>query len=292
MRRNMSNRKFYIIVLLLLGMHVSMKAQWGNPYYFSPNQLPNLINILPAPPEDTSEAFAHDIMRYFWGKQQREDEERVAVARRQATWTLETMYNEFSEPYGMEISSTNTPQLCKLLDKALQTADKICDGIKSHYNRRRPFDRLNEPVLTDGNEESAASLKQNGSYPSGHTNRSWVCALILSEINPDNAEAIYVCGLTYGESRVIVGAHWQSDVDAGRIAGSIAYSRLQTSPAFREQLEKAKIEFLEKTQPTNVGAVTGSSSSSSDRTYSVNGTAVTDQSRGIVVQDRQKVIRK
>lgn len=288
----MSNRKLLAIAFLVLGIQVSVKAQWGYSYYFTPNQLPNLTNILPAPPEETSEAFAHDIMRYYWGKQQREDEERAAIARRQATWTLETMYNEFSEPYGMEISSANTPQLCKLLDKALQTADKICDGIKSHYNRRRPFDRLNEKLLTDGNEESANSLKQNGSYPSGHTNRSWVCALILAEINPNNAEAIYVCGLTYGESRVIVGAHWQSDVDAGRIAGSIAYSRLHTSQAFREQLENAKNEFLEKTQPTTVGAVTGSSSYSSDRTYSINGTAVSDQTRGIVVQDHQKVIRK
>ncbi len=231
-------------------------------------------------------------MRYYWGKEQRLDEERVATARRQAVLTFDAMYNEFSEPFGMTISSSNTPQLCILLEKALPTADQICNNIKSHYSRRRPFDLLNEQVLTDGKEESASSLKKNGSYPSGHTNRSWACALILAEVNPDNAEAIFSCGYAYGESRVIVGAHWQSDVEAGRLAGSIAYSRLQTSSAFREQMEKAKEEFKQKTQPTNVGAVTESSLSASDRTYNVNGMATTDQSRGVVIRNNQKMIRK
>lgn len=288
----MKSKRMMLLVVMTLCLHVSVKAQWGNNYYFTQNQLPNLINILPAPPEATSEMMAHDIMRYYWGKEQRLDEERTATARRQAVLTFDAMYNEFSEPFGMTISSSNTPQLCILLEKALPTADQICNNIKSHYSRRRPFDLLNEKLLTDGKEESASSLKKNGSYPSGHTNRGWVCALILAEVNPDNAEAIFSCGYAYGESRVIVGAHWQSDVEAGRLAGSIAYSRLQTSPAFREQMEKAKEEFKQKTQPTNVGAVSESSSSASDRTYSVNGMATTDQSRGVVIRNNQKVISK
>lgn len=288
----MNSHKMMVLVVLTLCMPISVMAQWGNNYYFTQNQLPNLINVLPEPPEDTSEMMAHDIMRYYWGKQQRLDQERVTTARRQATWTLETMYNEFSEPFGMTISSSSTPQLCKLLDKALTTADQICNTTKSHYMRRRPFDLLNEKVLTDGKEESASSLKQNGSYPSGHTNRSWVCALILAEINPDNAEAIFACGLAYGESRVIVGAHWETDVEAGRIAGSIAYSRLHTSSAFCEQLEKAKEEFKQKMQLTPVSAVTETPSSPSSRTYNVNGMATTNQSRGVVIQNHQKMIRR
>ena len=36
-------------------------------------------------------------------------------------------------------------------------------------------------------------------------------------------------GYMYGESRVIVGAHWQSDVDAGRLVASVAYAKLHTS---------------------------------------------------------------
>ena len=98
-----------------------------------------------------------------------------------------------------------------------------------------------EPLLTRWEEEE---LRGEGSYPSGHTIRGWAAALILSEINPAAAEALFKRGWQYGESRVIVGAHWQSDVDASRPAASIAYSFLQTSPAYRRQVEKARAEFL------------------------------------------------
>jgi acid phosphatase (class A) len=47
----------------------------------------------------------------------------------------------------------------------------------------------------------------------------------------------------YGESRVIVGAHWQSDVDAGRLAASAAYARLHTSERFLQQMRLARQEY-------------------------------------------------
>ncbi len=53
----------------------------------------------------------------------------------------------------------------------------------------------------------------------------------------------------YGESRVITGAHWQSDVDASRVVASIGYAKLQSSPEFRAQMEKAKAEFISLSRP-------------------------------------------
>ena len=68
-------------------------------------------------------------------------------------------------------------------------------------------------------------------------------ALMLSEINPDAAEALYAKGWEYGESRVIAGAHWQSDVDNSRAAASIAYAKIQTSKEFRKQVARAQAEY-------------------------------------------------
>jgi len=55
-------------------------------------------------------------------------------------------------------------------------------------------------------------------------------------------------GWAYGESRVIVGAHWQSDVDASRPAASIGYSFLQTSLSWRSHMLLAKAEFARLTK--------------------------------------------
>ena len=103
--------------------------------------------------------------------------------------------------------------------------------------------------------------------------------------------AIFKCGLEYGESRVIVGAHWQSDVDAGRIAGSIAYSRLQTSTEFREQIEKAKEEFRQKMSATGNSPVAADPQPSQSSAYTLGGTVATSNTHGIVIQNNQKVIR-
>ena len=48
--------------------------------YFSKDEMPNLIKCLPAPPDTVGADFAHDIMRYLWGKTQRGDAYRPQMA--------------------------------------------------------------------------------------------------------------------------------------------------------------------------------------------------------------------
>ncbi len=207
--------------------------------YFTTEEMPDLLKCLPAPPDSLSPAFAYDIMRYYWGKTQRQDAERAAMARRDAVWSYEALLGELSVPFGRKISEETTPELWKLLVTSLATTDQMRVAPKAYYHRTRPFARFKEdPFIEDDAEFSG-----EGSYPSGHTMRSWTAALILAEVNPAAAEAIYDRAWACGESRVISGAHWQSDVDVTRLAASIGFSRLQTSPAFQSQMALARKEF-------------------------------------------------
>ena len=90
-------------------------------------------------------------------------------------------------------------------------------------------------------------LRGDGSYPSGHSLRGWGISLILAQVAPSRANQIYKRGWEYCDSRVIMGAHWQSDVDASRTAASIGFCALQRSAAFLEQMKKAQAEYAEKT---------------------------------------------
>ncbi len=211
--------------------------------YFTAEQLPDLIKCLPAPPAFDSPEFAADMARYVWGKQQRLDTLRAEIARRDAVWSYEALLHEFAVPFGLEVTKESTPEIWKLIDASLKTSDAMRVAPKAYYLRQRPFERFNDKLLTDEEDE----LRGEGSYPSGHTMRGWTCALLLAEIAPAHADTIYARGWMYGESRVIVGAHWQSDVDASRVAASIAYSALHTSPAFLAQMQRAKAEYAEKT---------------------------------------------
>lgn len=71
-------------------------------------------------------------------------------------------------------------------------------------------------------------------------------ALVLSELSPERQGAILKRGYEIGQSRVICGVHWQSDVDAGRMAAAATVVQLHNSAAFRELLDKAREEIREQ----------------------------------------------
>lgn len=240
----MKRRILLIVTIVLMAIRVFAQQDVIKPY-LSVQELPDLIKCLPAPPAFNSPEFAYDVQRYQWGKIQRLDPERAAIAKRDAVWSYAALFAEFNIPFGMVISKTETPEIWKLLETSLTTTDPMRVEPKAYYHRLRPFEMYDEHLLSP---ETEVEVRGEGSYPSGHTTRGWLTALLLAEINPARADTIFARGWMYGESRVIEGAHWQSDVDASRVAASIGYAALQTSPAFREQMEKAKAEFVKKTE--------------------------------------------
>ena len=226
-------------ILLSAALFLTAAMGRAQEVYFTTDQLPDLIQSLPAPPDSLSHGFAYDVMQYQWGKAQRPDSARAEMARRDAVWTYEALLGEFAGPFGMTLSKEATPAMWTVLVNSLATTDQMRVAPKAYYHRRRPFEVFNEKMLTG--EEDA--LSGEGSYPSGHTMRGWTAALLLAQINPAAADALYARAWQYGVSRVIAGAHWQSDVDVTRVAASIGYSRLQTSARFQAEMARAQEEF-------------------------------------------------
>ncbi len=230
-----------MIAAILFCCSLQIKAQNNDvKLYFSTEELPDLIKCLPPPPAFNSPEFSYDVLRYQWGKTQRLDSVRAAIARRDAVWTYEALLAEFNVPFGMTISKTETPEIWKLMETSMATTDQMRVAPKAYYHRLRPFEMYEEHLLST---ETEAELSGEGSYPSGHTMRGWLAALLLAEINPARADTLFARGWMYSESRVIEGAHWQSDIDATRVGASIGYAALHTSPEFLAQLEKAQNEF-------------------------------------------------
>ena len=85
-------------------------------------------------------------------------------------------------------------------------------------------------------------LRTDGSYPSGHSALGWGWALVLAEVHPQRADALFQRGRDFGQSRLICDAHWQSDIDAGRVIASATIARLHADEAFRSDLDAARAE--------------------------------------------------
>ena len=230
------------VLITLAALFFGAYAAWAQTIepYIPSEQMPDVVKIVPAPPADPSPEFDHDILRYMWGKQQRKDPERLAMAVRDAIWSIDTTLVILGEPFGLEISPEKTPAIYNVLTRGVTTIEVIRFKPKAHYFRIRPFAYFQEPSIFPQDDEW---LSGEGSYPSGHTIRAWACALLMAQINPLAAEAVFHRAWLSGESRVISCCHWQSDVDASRPVAGIGYSRLQTSPEFQRDMARAQQEF-------------------------------------------------
>ena len=232
-------KKIYA-VLFVLSVLIATSCYAGVASFLSEDEIPTASEFLPLPPKTTDVAFFNDWYRYQWGKNIR-DTERGKQAIEDATHTIDYFSEIYSEPFGMTISKENTQEITALMERVLATTYVCKDKAKSQYMRLRPFVQFNEPTPIPQDEEK---LKTNSSYPSGHTTMGWGIALVLAEINPSRQDEILKRGYEYGESRVIVGFHYQSDVDSARILTSALINRLHANEAFTVQLQKAKEEFL------------------------------------------------
>ena len=130
-------KKIFLIVTAILTMASLIAQQDAVKPYFSVEELPDLIKCLPAPPAFDSPEFANDVVRYQWGKTQRLDSVRAAIAKRDAVWTYDALLAEFNIPFGLTISRAGTPEIWKLLETSLVTTDQMRVAPKAYYHRLR-----------------------------------------------------------------------------------------------------------------------------------------------------------
>lgn len=281
-------------VILCCAAHVQAAGDEKNGHaYFTKAELPDMTKILPAPPEFESARFVADQSQHLWGKLMRLDEGRCAQAQRDAVYSMQTIIDEFGGIFGLEITKEGTPEIYSILQDVCASCDSIYSDVKAHFARKRPYAYYNEGTIVPEKEEKH---RNEGSYPSGHTVLGWTSALLLADINQSNEamEGLLARGYEFGQSRVIAGYHWQSDVDAGRMAGSVLYQLIRNHERFIGQLAKARAEFAEKTgRATRMAeAPQAQQQKSSARVYHLDGTPANDSSRGILIQNNKKFVRK
>jgi acid phosphatase (class A) len=69
-----------------------------------------------------------------------------------------------------------------------------------------------------------------------------VAVILLANMVPERAPAIFARADDWGRSRVVVGVHYPGDVEAARISGSVIDNVLLHDAGFMADFAKAKAE--------------------------------------------------
>ncbi|WP_295165674.1 Ca2+-dependent phosphoinositide-specific phospholipase C [uncultured Brevundimonas sp.] len=215
------------------GLAVEMVAGAPMRGYLAPAERPDLTTVLAPPPEPDSPRDRANAEVF------RETRALQGTAR----WDLATAdvtgdkYDHFAQALGVRLTPEQAPVLTALLDRSGN--DRSVVGVaKEHWGTKRPYIGTDLPICEDKSDHLAG----NPDYPSGHSAHGMHIAMILAELAPQRADALYARGREFAESRFICGSHSYSAAEAGILSGAVIYGAEQRSETFRRDMEAARAE--------------------------------------------------
>ncbi|MDE5986211.1 MAG: phosphatase PAP2 family protein [Prevotella sp.] len=235
---------YLIISLLLLAMpslaqddNAKKAYGYGVTFMEEGDRMPDALYYLPAPPDAGTEAFINDSLVYERGKRLRLTA-RGDTAVMDVQTSIPYYFKRFSPAVGKELTEEKYPVLAKTLRGVLQDVRGGIQHAKNTFARHRPYQYFKEgtPIPEDEYPTDYTS------YPSGHTVRAWAAAMLLTAVFPEAGTEIMRIGHELGDSRTIVGFHYQSDVEAARHCAGAGFARLCGKKSFLEALMKCQEE--------------------------------------------------
>lgn len=212
----------------LLGARGAL-ADEGKPF-FTAADLP-LLDLLPPPPANessTTKAEIEEILRVQASRT--EAQAKHAIADREETLV------RFLEGMGIKAEKDGLPLSTALIQRISDTEDVVTDPAKKGFARPRP------PLLS-AEIKPIIKLAKSGSYPSGHMTFGTAIGVVLANMMPEKKEAIHARIKDYGESRILAGVHYRSDLTAGQIAGTLIANTLMHNAEFLALFAPAKNEL-------------------------------------------------
>ncbi len=154
------------------------------------------------------------------------------TAQAQRSYAFHVFY--FSEILGPKFTRENYPKTAAFFQKLTATVNIVITGLKNHYQRLRPFAAHPDQIKLLVKNEPGYS------YPSGHTTRGRLFALVLGELCPARQQALETSGEQVGVDRILAGEHYRTDLEAGHRLAKMIFLQLQKDPDFLAALNELR----------------------------------------------------
>jgi acid phosphatase (class A) len=201
--------------------------------YHSPTSVDPLVLLAPPPVRGSAEDAA-DLETSF-----RVYSAASAAEHARAADEVELTVFHFSSLIAPWFVPGKLPKTEALFNHVHDEAKAVAKIGKTYWKRPRPYhvDPVRFPNAIEHEDRT------DYGYPSGHSTRGTVYALLLAELFPEKRDPLLEKGRDTGWLRVQGGVHYPTDVYAGRVLGQALARALLANPVFQKDLAAAKVEL-------------------------------------------------
>ena len=224
-------KKFASLTAGLLLLVIGSAAQAEDAKPFVTNKDIDLTMILPPPPANDSAQTKAELGEVLTLQVTRTPE---MVA--SAVADSEENVWRFANVMGPNFNKEKLPKFSAFFDRVVETEGAVVDPAKDVWKRPRPH-QLSDLV------KPAVKLSSSGSWPSGHATVGTMMGIILADMVPEKRAEIMARAAEYAHNREVGGIHYASDVEMGRISGSVIAAVLLNRDDFKAEYEVARAEL-------------------------------------------------
>lgn len=215
-----------LLLMLLIGQPALADGDGASP------AVAELPNLLPPPPAAGSAAAQRDLQAVLTVQQSRTAQDMAA-----AKADVEHSVFRFADAIGANMQAAALPKTAAFFERVARLDRAEAKAAKRYWKRPRPS------VVSSDVHPLSKEKTDDWSYPSGHATFGYTTAVLLANMLPEKRAEIFARADVYAQHRIVMGAHFPTDLEGGRLAGTLIAAQILRDPQWQVDYDAARGEL-------------------------------------------------